>query len=287
MVDSDYNFGSTALVTDYNAGCSAAASSVAESNNQQFRGSVIYPFDLGDMNYPRLNNDQRYHLSGLSQILCSVYNDVTSLDHGIEMISGSVASKVTSNFKERVASAQGFDVKSIPTNIISEKLLRVMNLAINHFRRLCKAKQYDTRPLTALKALPNQTIAELILLTKMVCNISCTGRKDDCCMLAVYNEDGEDEGIYSGAYSSFTALVTECKHSPSKKDVEEVMTFLKSFAPSKEPNKNPDLIPFRNGILDYASKELRPFSADIVLTCKLSVRYVENAPCPHITHLSR
>ena len=278
------NSGTAASAPAIQAGFYSGITNLTQSNDVQLRGSKIYSFDLGDMSYPNLDDNQKYQLSVMSQILCEVYTDATSYEHGVEMTSADVAGKVTKSFKARsaVATEQGFDIKCIPANIISEKLLRVMNLAINHFRRLCKDMKYDTRPLAALKALPNQTIAELVLMTKTVCNISWTGRKDDCCMLAVYVEEGDDKGIYLGVRSTFTALVSEYKHSPSKKDVDEVICFLSAFAPMKEPNRNPDLIPFSNGILDYKTKELRPFSEDVVLTCKPSVRYVENPVSPHI-----
>lgn len=49
------------------------------------------------------------------------------------------------------------------------------------------------------------------------------------------------------------------------------------------PNSDRDLIAVNNGIFDYRTKKLMPFSPEYVFTAKSRVNYVPNAVNPHYT----
>lgn len=132
------------------------------------------------------------------------------------------------------------------------------------------------------KTIPNACIADLIRRQYHVLNISWTN-KDETSYLAVYQHDGDDEGLYIGSYDSFSKLVYEYNYNATRRDIDEVMLMLRVRAKIAEPNTNPDLIAVNNGIYDYRTKQLMPFSPEFVFTAKSKVNYVDNAPNPHIT----
>ena len=134
-----------------------------------------------------------------------------------------------------------------------------------------------------MTALPNACIASLILAKYPVKCITWTGRRDDGNLLAVYQEDGENKGIYIGSDSYFASLICEFKYTATDRDIREIMNRLSSLAPLVQTCKKENLIAVNNGIFDYRTKTLLPFSPDYVFTAKSKVDYVPNASNPVIT----
>lgn len=133
-----------------------------------------------------------------------------------------------------------------------------------------------------LKSLPNICVAKLILINEPVRSILFTGKKVESC-LGVYQEDGDCKGLYAVEEIYFNKLVRKYKFGATEKDVKEVVVILNAEAEFASLNDNRDLIAVNNGIFDYRTKELMPFSPQYVFTAKSSVDYVPNAVNPHFT----
>lgn len=133
-----------------------------------------------------------------------------------------------------------------------------------------------------LKSLPNICVAKLILVNEPVRSILFTGKKVESC-LGVYQEDGDSRGLYAVEDIYFNKLVRKYKFGATMKDVKEVVEILNAEAEFASLNDNRDLIAVNNGIFDYRTKELMPFSPQYVFTAKSSVDYVPNAVNPHFT----
>ena len=133
------------------------------------------------------------------------------------------------------------------------------------------------------KSLPNACVAALMRITKHIRCISWTGKRDDYCYLAAYQEDGEFEGLYIGSDIYFNKLIRQYKFGATLKDIDEIIEILKADSEFVTPNSDRDLIAVNNGIFDYRTKQLIPFSPDYVFTAKSKVNYIPNAVNPHYT----
>lgn len=125
------------------------------------------------------------------------------------------------------------------------------------------------------KLLPVQ-IADVILALHQVCLVKVADTEEGY-LLAMYQEDGDDEGIFSADEKQIAALARKYSYTLTDKDMKEVMSVLKERAPVIERCTDRDLVPVNNGIFNYRTKKLMPFSTEYVFTAKSSVDYNENA----------
>ena len=90
---------------------------------------------------------------------------------------------------------------------------------------------------------------------------------------------GKEEGLYHIDISdtAIKNLINQYSFSAKRNDQNEVLNYLKVHAPVKKRNSNCDLIAVKNGVFDFKSKVLIPFSPDYVFTTKLKVNYNANA----------
>lgn len=99
----------------------------------------------------------------------------------------------------------------------------------------------------------------------------------DADTLAIYQEAGENEGIYVTSEDEFRRIATQYDYNLRTSEFEEVLTALrtncKEWVPRKLRNNNPNLIAVNNGIFNYETKQLMPFSPDYVFMCKSHVDY--------------
>lgn len=133
--------------------------------------------------------------------------------------------------------------------------------------------------------IPNYAAAKLALFKYTFRSISWTGDTDsDGNMLAYYYADGAKEGVYNGTRKCLEKIIRRFKPSAENKDINTIISMMASEAEMIRPSSDPDLVPFKNGILNYKTKQLLPFSPDICFVAKSSVDYptvpVSN---PHIT----
>lgn len=91
--------------------------------------------------------------------------------------------------------------------------------------------------------------------------------------IGVYQEDGPDEGIYATDALSLKRLVRKYNYTISKFDLEDVENILRAELPHVARTTDRDLICVNNGVVNYRTKELLPFSPDMVFTSKCRVDY--------------
>lgn len=103
------------------------------------------------------------------------------------------------------------------------------------------------------------------------------GSDSDYALLGVYQEDGPNQGIYDTSDEAVRNLVREYNFSLSKNQIEEAASFLRDNIPRVSPCKEKNLIAVNNGIFDFDTKKLLPFSDDKVFLSKSKVNYNPNA----------
>ena len=96
-------------------------------------------------------------------------------------------------------------------------------------------------------------------------------------MIAIYCKDGPDAGLYVTDEEIFDRLARLFKYDLKYNEFKEVMRALRSMVPRAKRTKNPNLVPVNNGIFDYDTKTLLPFSPDYVFLSKCRVNYNPNA----------
>lgn len=122
-------------------------------------------------------------------------------------------------------------------------------------------------------------IADIMLKLYDIAKISYTGDNTDRerDILAIYQTDGENMGIYVEDDSVLYKTAKKFRYSLSDKDFNEVKQILNREAPRKTRCNNKDLIAVNNGIFDYETKQLMPFDPDFVFVAKSKVNYYDDA----------
>lgn len=168
-----------------------------------------------------------------------------------------------------------------PVDVIKMELMEktANEIEIHNSQQLNKALKFPT----PRYLLPSQ-IAAVIRRTRHVIKVDFVGKnaESEYCLLAVYQESGEDEGLYSVSENVIENMIMEFNYDASAKDVAEVIRRLRLTAPTKRRNQNKDLIAVCNGLFDYQAKQLLPFSPDHVFLSKSRVNYVPNPANPII-----
>ena len=123
---------------------------------------------------------------------------------------------------------------------------------------------------------------EIALIMSRLHNIyrvSCAGddADPDFDLLAMYQPDGEDKGIYTVSEDVFRQLARQYYFGMTTKDFSEVMTSLRDMVPRRPRCMDRDLIAVNNGIFDYNTKTLMPFTPDKIFLTKSHVNYNPSA----------
>ena len=92
-------------------------------------------------------------------------------------------------------------------------------------------------------------------------------------LLGVYQDDGENAGIYDVTDEALENLAELYCFGMTEREVAEFKRHLRRLAPTKQLCKEVNLIAVNNGIFDYDTKQLLPFTADYVFTTKSRVNY--------------
>ena len=131
----------------------------------------------------------------------------------------------------------------------------------------------------ALDELLPVQIAEIIAASYPVVRIMTGGISSDSDydLLAIYQEDGDDEGIYMVSDEVFRKLARKYNYSLSMKQFDEMMNALRDMVPRVQPCREPNLIAVNNGIFDFDTNTLMAFSKEYVFMSKSRVDYNPNA----------
>ena len=143
------------------------------------------------------------------------------------------------------------------------------------------------KPLTRSETLPPAAVAQVITEIHHVVNIYAPGQTADRDMLCVYCTTGENAGLYELNVDHIATLARAYAPDLNDRSVKEVVGRVRALAPRRERTIDPDLLPLGNGLFDYRTKRLMPFSPDIVITGKAAMHYNPDArdvaiPEPHV-----
>lgn len=132
--------------------------------------------------------------------------------------------------------------------------------------------------------LSNAQIAAILAKIYPICKIACAGENSDTDydLLAVYQYDGPDEGIYLTSEEAFRKIARKFNYNLTSKDFSEVIIALRDRVPRVNRCTDPDLIAVNNGIFNYADKQLYNFDPKYVFLTKSKVDYKPNAINPKI-----
>ena len=126
-----------------------------------------------------------------------------------------------------------------------------------------------------VNGLTNWQIAYAIAVSQHVRLIQCAGASgsEELSLLAVYQDDGPKKGLYDGNGPALRRLIREFNSEVSKRDIDEVEAILRDMVPQLPRTIDPDLVPVNNGIFNYKTKQLLPFSPDYVFLAKVGADY--------------
>lgn len=126
------------------------------------------------------------------------------------------------------------------------------------------------------KKLSNYVISRFMLFLYDVKNIYFTTNKSDA-ILAFYNPEDGIYYLYPERPAYINNLIRQFSKEMTTKDIAEVVSYLSDTAELATPCNNPDYVPLNNGIFDYKSKQLKPFTPKLIFVAKSSVNYNPNA----------
>lgn len=166
---------------------------------------------------------------------------------------------------------------------ISADLIEQVNSVIE-IENASRPKGQKWQLLTTLTA---AQIADVIMFCYKVINIdmlASSGGKamNDQTLLALYETSGESEGIYTSDDARFRQIAKKYAYNITERDLARVMQILRDEAPVMKRTENRNLVPLANGIFDYETKRLLPFSPDYVFVAKAAVGYNPAAVNPVI-----
>lgn len=100
--------------------------------------------------------------------------------------------------------------------------------------------------------------------------------------LAIYRSDGPNKGIYVSSQRVFEKIAAQYRYGMDTYDMKKYIAELRRLAPKKSRCNARNLIAVNNGIFDYDTKQLLPFTPDLIFTSKSKVNYNPNAKNPVI-----
>ncbi len=164
--------------------------------------------------------------------------------------------------------------------IIDRKLLPALRNAIDVRNRTADKNDQWRKPYTLLPA----HIARIMCIVDNVRLIAFAESyevKD--CVLAMYQHDGVKKGLYDTDKERIMLHIAKYSSMLNQNAKKDVYACLCEQAPIVERCSDPDLIPVNNGIFNYKTKQLMPFSPEYVFVSKSNVDYNPNAQNVFIT----
>lgn len=187
--------------------------------------------------------------------------------------------EILTNSVEEYLSA--LDRNSLPApNEIERQLLTLTKMKIDE-QNLMRRK---AEVLPVPRQLTFSQVARLLIELHRVVRIAPSGKNTDrdYDLLAIYIDEGDDEGIYITSEDQIRSIARRYDRQLTVNGAREVMTVLREEAPRVIRSADPDLIAVNNGIFDYRTKELHPFDPEQVFLSKSRVDYDPAAVNPVI-----
>ena len=177
--------------------------------------------------------------------------------------------QVIQEVTEAYANVTLFDTKS-PSDIESEVVSYIHDRIKQVNDDLDKGDK-----LRAPQKLCVSQVATLMLHMYPIIRVKCGGTNADPSydLLAIYQDDGPDAGTYVTDDDVFKKLAKQLNYSMLPKELSDVVEMLTLEAPRKFRTVDKDLIAVNNGIFDFKTKTLIPFSQDYIFLSKSKVNY--------------
>lgn len=124
-----------------------------------------------------------------------------------------------------------------------------------------------------------QQIADIVARLYNVCRVATAGDNADTSydLLAIYQTSGPDEGIYVTSDEVFRTIARSYCYNLTTKEFQEFMTALRDIVPRRQRCHDRHLIAVNNGIFNYDTKQLLPFTPELIFMSKCRVDYNPNA----------
>lgn len=189
---------------------------------------------------------------------------------------GEIIYQTTVNMVEHILSNQQ---SFIPANLTSNILEQIKSQFLLHNTVCDKAAKWKIMD----ELLPQQ-VAWILGTLYPICLVEMIEDSDDETerVLGLYHAEGEYKGLYRIAEEQFECLARQFHRTISTKGLKEMLACLKDYVPLKKQCKAKNLIAVNNGIFDYDTKQLLPFTPDLVFLSKSKVNYVSNPINPVI-----
>lgn len=95
----------------------------------------------------------------------------------------------------------------------------------------------------------------------------------DNALLAVYEAEGDKRGLYNTNENELLAKAARIAPVPNERYAKDLLFCLRLSSELVSVSTDRDLVPVNNGVFDYRTKELLPFSPDMVFLAKSHVDY--------------
>ena len=162
-----------------------------------------------------------------------------------------------------------------PSSTIEEELLTRVNNLIEA-ENVGRSKKNQ---LPFLKTLTHGQISMVLMHLHNICRIAPAGKNTDSDydLVAMYMTEGPDAGIYVTSEDTFRTVAREYNFSLTTNEFREILAALKDGAPRRYRTQDRDLIAVNNGIFNYQTKQLDPFTPEHVFLSKSHVDYDPSA----------
>ena len=132
-----------------------------------------------------------------------------------------------------------------------------------------------TDMLRAPARLTASQIAAVMLKLYNIVRVKCGEENSDpgYDLLAMYQDSGENEGIYIADETVFKRTAAAYNYTVTRHELEDIMEMIRIYAPRVSRTTDRDFVPVNNGIFNFDTKILMPFSPEYVFMAKSHVDY--------------
>lgn len=161
-----------------------------------------------------------------------------------------------------------------PADVEAELVTAVHNACM--LENQTRPKEDKLRAPTKLCA---SQIAAIMLRLHRIVRVKCGGENADASydLLAIYQTQGENEGIYIADDDAFKRVAKLYNYSIASRELKDVIEMISLDAPRVSRTMDRDLVAVNNGIFDFENKVLLPFSPDYIFMAKSKVDFNPNA----------
>lgn len=130
-----------------------------------------------------------------------------------------------------------------------------------------------TERLRAPNTLLPRQIGDILLNYYHIKNISLAETSNECNILAVYHEYGENAGCYTEDLPFIERQIHKLSANIKSSEIKDVIRYLQIMAPITNRTIQRELVPVNNGVFNFETKRLMPFSPEYVFLTKSKVNY--------------